>query len=103
MLSHRRLRNKARGPSLVGEGRAICGRIFLSDSHFYRRNPEHLGGKSQNCLAPGWGARNLLRMVKQAMIFATVLSVALVLGILGYSAYQQRQQFARVKSEFSGL
>jgi chemotaxis protein MotB len=42
-------------------------------------------------------------MVKQAMIFATVLSVALVLGILGYSAYQQRQQFARVKSEFSGL
>jgi chemotaxis protein MotB len=42
-------------------------------------------------------------MLKQAMIFATVLSIALVLGILGYSAYQQRQQFAKVKSEFSSL
>jgi chemotaxis protein MotB len=42
-------------------------------------------------------------MVKQAMVFATVLSVAVVLGILGYSAYQQRQQFARVKTEFSAL
>src|SRR5580765_7154267 len=42
-------------------------------------------------------------MVKQAMIFATILSVALVLGILGYSAYEQRQQFTRVKSEFASL
>ena len=42
-------------------------------------------------------------MVKQAMIFASVLSAALVLGILGYSAYQQRQQFAKVKSELAGL
>jgi chemotaxis protein MotB len=42
-------------------------------------------------------------MVKQAMVFATILSVALVLGILGYSAYQQRQQFAKVRAEFASL
>src|SRR4051812_37581872 len=42
-------------------------------------------------------------MLKQAMIFATTLSVVLVLGILGYSAYQQRQQFAKVKTELGGL
>ncbi len=42
-------------------------------------------------------------MVKQAMIFASVLSVLLVLGILGYSVYQQRLQFTKVKTELSGL
>jgi len=38
-------------------------------------------------------------MVKQAMVFASVLSGALVLGIIGYSAWQQRQQFTKVKTQ----
>src|SRR5690606_2299695 len=42
-------------------------------------------------------------MVKQAMIFASVLSGALVVGILGYNAYQQREQFAKVKSQLVDL
>jgi chemotaxis protein MotB len=42
-------------------------------------------------------------MVKQAMIFASVISVALLLGIFGYSAYQQRQQFAKVKAQLADL
>src|SRR5262245_25960469 len=42
-------------------------------------------------------------MVKQAMIFATMLSAALVFGIVGYSIYQQRQQFAKVKTELSSV
>lgn len=42
-------------------------------------------------------------MVKQAMIFASVLSGAVVLGVLGYSAYQQRQQFAKVKAQLADL
>jgi chemotaxis protein MotB len=42
-------------------------------------------------------------MVKQAMIFASILSAALLFGILGYSVYQQRHQFAKVKTELSSL
>ena len=42
-------------------------------------------------------------MVKQAMIFASIVSAALVLGVLGYSAYQQRQQFAKVKTQLMDL
>ncbi len=42
-------------------------------------------------------------MVKQAMIFASILSALLVLGILGYSGYQQRQQFAKLKSQLTDL
>jgi chemotaxis protein MotB len=40
-------------------------------------------------------------MVRQAMIFASVLSALVVLGILGYTAYQQRTQFNKVKSELA--
>jgi chemotaxis protein MotB len=42
-------------------------------------------------------------MLKQAMIFASILSVLLVLGIFGYSAYQQRQQFARLKAQLEAI
>ena len=42
-------------------------------------------------------------MVKQAMIFASVLSLLLVLGMVGYSVYQQRLQFAKVKTELSSV
>jgi len=42
-------------------------------------------------------------MVKQAMILASVLSAVLVLGVLGYYGFQQRQQFAKVKSQLADL
>ena len=42
-------------------------------------------------------------MVKQAMIFASIISAALVLAIIGYSAFQQKKQFARVKTELDEL
>src|SRR4051794_15160837 len=42
-------------------------------------------------------------MVKQAMIFASVLSVLLVLGVFSYSVYQQQLQFAKVKTELSSV
>jgi chemotaxis protein MotB len=42
-------------------------------------------------------------MVKQALVFASVLSAMLVLGVLGFSMYQQRQQFNKVKSELADL
>jgi hypothetical protein len=42
-------------------------------------------------------------MVKQAMIFASVISAALVVGIIAYSAFQQKKQFARVRSELEQL
>ena len=45
----------------------------------------------------------LLGMVKQAMIFASVISAALVVGIIAYSAFQQKKQFARVRSELEQL
>ncbi len=54
-------------------------------------------------LARGRSARNLSVMMKQAMIFASILSAVMVLGIIGYSVHQQRQQFTKVKSELSGL
>ena len=37
------------------------------------------------------------------MIFASTISVLMVLGILGYSAYQQRQQFTKVKAQLAEL
>jgi chemotaxis protein MotB len=42
-------------------------------------------------------------MVRQAMIIATVLSVALVAGLTGYSFLQQKKQFVRVASELASL
>jgi chemotaxis protein MotB len=42
-------------------------------------------------------------MLKQAMIFASVISALLVLGIFGYYGYQERQQFAKVKSQLADI
>lgn len=42
-------------------------------------------------------------MVKQAMIFASVISAALVVGILVYSSLQQKKQFTNVRSELEQL
>lgn len=42
-------------------------------------------------------------MVKQAMIFASVISAALVVGIIVYSSVQQRKQFRNVRSELEQL
>ncbi|MGZ8899327.1 MAG: OmpA family protein [Limisphaerales bacterium] len=42
-------------------------------------------------------------MVKQAMIFASVISAALVVGIIAYSAVQQKKQFTNVRSELDEL
>ena len=42
-------------------------------------------------------------MVKQAMIFASVISAALVVGIIAYTALQQKKQFARVQTELQQL
>lgn len=42
-------------------------------------------------------------MVKQAMIFASVISGALVVGIITYSVFQQKKQFGRVKTDFEQL
>jgi chemotaxis protein MotB len=42
-------------------------------------------------------------MVKQAMIFASVISAALVVGIIAYTAFQQKKQFARVQTELQQL
>jgi len=40
-------------------------------------------------------------MVKQAMVFASVLSGAVILGIVGWSAYYERQQLAKVKTQLA--
>ena len=42
-------------------------------------------------------------MVKQAMIFASVISAALVVGIIVYSSVQQKKQFRNVRSELEQL
>ena len=42
-------------------------------------------------------------MVKQAMIFASVISAALVVGIIVYSSVQQKKQFRSVRSELEQL
>lgn len=42
-------------------------------------------------------------MVKQAMIFASIISAALVVGIISFTAFQQKKQFTRVKSDFEQL
>jgi chemotaxis protein MotB len=42
-------------------------------------------------------------MVKQAMIFASVISAALVVGIIVYSSVQQKKQFTNVRSELEQL
>jgi chemotaxis protein MotB len=42
-------------------------------------------------------------MVKQAMIFASVISASLVVGIIAYTAFQQKKQFARVQTELQQL
>lgn len=42
-------------------------------------------------------------MVKQAMIFASVISAALVVGIIVYSSLQQKKQFTNVRSELDEL
>jgi chemotaxis protein MotB len=42
-------------------------------------------------------------MVKQAMIFASIISALLVLGIIVFSAVQQKKEFARVKAELDSL
>jgi chemotaxis protein MotB len=46
---------------------------------------------------------NFLCMVRQAMIFASVLSAVVVFGILGYTAYQQKNQFTKVKAKLADL
>ena len=48
-------------------------------------------------------AIRVLPMVKQAMIFASVISAALVVGIIAYSAFQQKKQFTNVRSELDEL
>jgi chemotaxis protein MotB len=42
-------------------------------------------------------------MVKQAMVFASVISAGLVVGIIAYSSFQQKKQFSRVKTELEQL
>ena len=42
-------------------------------------------------------------MVKQAMIFASVISAGLVAGIIAYSSLQQKKQFKNVRSELEDL
>src|SRR5688572_16585285 len=42
-------------------------------------------------------------MVKQAMIFASIISASLVIGIIAYSAFQQKKQFTRVRAELDSL
>ena len=42
-------------------------------------------------------------MVRQAMIFASIISAALVAGIIVYSTLQQKKQFSRVKTELQQL
>ena len=42
-------------------------------------------------------------MVRQAMIFASIISVGLVVGIIVFSHLQQKKQFLRVKAELDQL
>jgi chemotaxis protein MotB len=42
-------------------------------------------------------------MVKQALIIASILSALLVAGIVGYSVYQQKQEFKKVTSQLATL
>jgi chemotaxis protein MotB len=42
-------------------------------------------------------------MVKQAMIFASIISATLVVGIFTYAALQQKKQFGRVKTQLEEL
>lgn len=42
-------------------------------------------------------------MLKQAMIFASILSALLVAGLVGYSMYRQKQQFESVSAELAAL
>jgi chemotaxis protein MotB len=42
-------------------------------------------------------------MVKQALILASILSILVVGGIVGYSGYQQKVQLGRVNSELQAL
>jgi chemotaxis protein MotB len=42
-------------------------------------------------------------MVKQAMIFASVISAGLVVGIIVYSSFHQKKQFTNVRSELDEL
>lgn len=42
-------------------------------------------------------------MLKQALVFASVLSAALVVGIIAFASYQQKQQFAKVKTQLAAL
>jgi chemotaxis protein MotB len=42
-------------------------------------------------------------MVKQAMIFASIISAALVVSIIVYSSLQQKKQFTKVRSELEQL
>jgi chemotaxis protein MotB len=45
----------------------------------------------------------LQRMLKQALIVASVLSLLVVGGIVGVSVYQQKNQFVRLQSELQSL
>ncbi len=42
-------------------------------------------------------------MVKQAMVFASILSALLVAGLVGYSMYRQKEQFRAVSAELASL
>lgn len=42
-------------------------------------------------------------MVRQALIFASIFSALIVLSIFGYSAWQQRTQFNKLKAELNDL
>ena len=42
-------------------------------------------------------------MVKTAMIFASIISAVVVVGIIAFSSFQQKKQFQRVKTELQQL